>query len=69
MPKVVTQSCWMKKVLEIIRKGGVKSLAHTTGGGFTDNTSRVFPTRLGAKIFIGSWEVPLVFKWLQQVNI
>jgi len=57
-----------KKVLEIISKGGVKGLAHITGGGFTDNIPRVFPSGLGAKIFTGSWEVPPVFKWLQQVR-
>jgi len=46
----------------------VKGLAHITGGGFTDNIPRVFPSGLGAKIFTGSWEVPPVFKWLQQVR-
>ncbi|KAG2616873.1 hypothetical protein PVAP13_3NG176856 [Panicum virgatum] len=57
---------YVKQVLEIISKGGVKGLAHITGGGFTDNIPRVFPSGLGAKIFTGSWEVPPVFKWLQQ---
>jgi hypothetical protein len=58
----------MKKVVEIIKKGGVKGLAHITGGGFTDNIPRVFPSGLGAKIFTGSWEVPPVFNWLQQAR-
>ncbi|KAM0870291.1 hypothetical protein ACQ4PT_040091 [Festuca glaucescens] len=59
---------YVKQVLEIISKGGVKGLAHITGGGFTDNIPKVFPKGLGAKIFTGSWEVPPVFKWLQQVG-
>ncbi|KAL6607712.1 hypothetical protein ACP70R_040775 [Stipagrostis hirtigluma subsp. patula] len=59
---------YVKQVLEIISGGGVKGLAHITGGGFTDNIPRVFPSGLGAKIFTGSWEVPPVFKWLQQVG-
>ncbi|KAF7070570.1 hypothetical protein CFC21_076080 [Triticum aestivum] len=59
---------YVKQVLEIISKGGVKGLAHITGGGFTDNIPRVFPSGLGAKIFTGSWEVPPVFKWLQHVG-
>ncbi|CAN6345527.1 unnamed protein product [Urochloa humidicola] len=59
---------YVKQVLEIISKGGVKGLAHITGGGFTDNIPRVFPSGLGAKIFTGSWEVLPVFKWLQQVG-
>ncbi|KAM0857431.1 hypothetical protein ACQ4PT_048473 [Festuca glaucescens] len=59
---------YVKQVLEIISKGGVTGLAHITGGGFTDNIPRVFPKGLGAKIVTGSWEVPPVFKWLQQVG-
>jgi len=45
----------------------VKGIAHITGGGFTDNIPRVFPEGLGAVIYDGSWEVPAVFKWLQEV--
>jgi hypothetical protein len=63
------QSFETKKVLEIINKGGVKGLAHITGGGFTECIPKVFPTGLGAKIITGSWEVPPVFKWLQQVRV
>ncbi|XP_047078256.1 phosphoribosylformylglycinamidine cyclo-ligase, chloroplastic/mitochondrial-like [Lolium rigidum] len=59
---------YVKQVLEIISKGGVKGLAHITGGGFTDNIPRVFPKGLGAKIFTGSWKVLPVFNWLQQVG-
>ncbi|KQK12330.1 phosphoribosylformylglycinamidine cyclo-ligase, chloroplastic [Brachypodium distachyon] len=59
---------YVKQVLEIISKGGVKGLAHITGGGFTDNIPRVFPSGLGAKIVTGSWEVPPVFQWIQQVG-
>ncbi|KAL5209166.1 hypothetical protein ABZP36_004789 [Zizania latifolia] len=59
---------YVKQVLEIISRGGVKGLAHITGGGFTDNIPRVFPSGLGAKIFTATWEVPPVFKWIQQVG-
>ncbi|OEL24720.1 Phosphoribosylformylglycinamidine cyclo-ligase, chloroplastic/mitochondrial, partial [Dichanthelium oligosanthes] len=59
---------YVKQMLEIISNGGVKGIAHITGGGFTDNIPRVFPSGLGSKIFTGSWEVPPVFKWLQQVG-
>jgi len=55
-------------VLEIIGNGGVKGLAHITDGGLTENIPRVLPSGLGAKIITGSWEVPPVFKWLQQVR-
>lgn len=59
---------YVKKVLDIVGKGGVKGIAHITGGGFTDNIPRVFPDGLGAKIFSNSWEIPTVFKWLQQAG-
>lgn len=57
------------KVLDIISKGGVKGIAHITGGGFTDNIPRVFPKGLGAIIYEDSWAVPPVFKWIQKVRI
>ncbi|OAY48736.1 phosphoribosylformylglycinamidine cyclo-ligase, chloroplastic/mitochondrial [Manihot esculenta] len=57
---------YVKQVLDIISKGGVKGIAHITGGGFTDNIPRVFPEGLGAVIYDNSWEVPAVFKWLQE---
>lgn len=60
-------TCTCMQVLDIISKGGVKGIAHITGGGFTDNIPRVFPSGLGAKIFTDSWEIPAVFKWLKEV--
>ncbi|KAI9077500.1 hypothetical protein K1719_040522 [Acacia pycnantha] len=57
-----------EKVLDIVSKGGVKGIAHITGGGFTDNIPKVFPEGLGANIYKDSWEVPPVFKWLQEAG-
>lgn len=59
---------YVKQVLDIIGKGGVKGIAHITGGGFTDNIPRVFPKGLGAVIYEGSWKVLPVFKWIQQAG-
>lgn len=52
----------------MIKAGGVKGIAHITGGGFTDNIPRIFPEGLAAKVDVDSWEVLPVFKWLQQVS-
>ena len=57
-----------QQILDIISKGGVKGIAHITGGGFTDNIPRVFPDGLGAVIYKDSWEIPTVFNWIQEVN-
>ncbi|KAJ0976330.1 hypothetical protein J5N97_018295 [Dioscorea zingiberensis] len=59
---------YVKQVLDIISKGGVKGIAHITGGGFTDNIPRVFPSGLGANIFSHSWDIPPVFKWIQEAG-
>ncbi|OVA02568.1 AIR synthase related protein [Macleaya cordata] len=59
---------YVKQVLNITGKGGVKGIAHITGGGFTDNIPRVFPKGLGAKIYKDSWDVPAVFKWIQKAG-
>ncbi|KAG6403787.1 hypothetical protein SASPL_136019 [Salvia splendens] len=59
---------YVKQVLDIISRGGVKGIAHITGGGFTDNIPRVFPKGLGALIYENSWDVPPVFKWIQEAG-
>ncbi len=57
------------QVLDLISKGGIKGIAHITGGGFTDNIPRVFPKGLGAVIHWNSWEVPTLFNWIQEVKM
>uniref|UniRef100_A0A1J3JVD4 phosphoribosylformylglycinamidine cyclo-ligase n=1 Tax=Noccaea caerulescens TaxID=107243 RepID=A0A1J3JVD4_NOCCA len=57
---------YVNQVLDFISKGGVKGLAHITGGGFTDNIPRVLPDGLGAVIHTDAWELPPLFKWIQQ---
>ncbi|XP_052201579.1 phosphoribosylformylglycinamidine cyclo-ligase, chloroplastic/mitochondrial-like [Diospyros lotus] len=59
---------YVKQVLDIISKGGVKGIAHITGGGFTDNIPRVFPKGLGAVIYKDSWVIPPVFKWIKEAG-
>ena len=58
--KLYVHSC-----LRAIREtGGVKGLAHITGGGFTDNIPRVLPKHLGVRIDLSAVPVLPVFKWL-----
>ncbi|KAL6011213.1 Phosphoribosylformylglycinamidine cyclo-ligase, chloroplastic/mitochondrial [Asimina triloba] len=59
---------YVKQVLDIVSKGGVKSIAHITGGGFTDNIPRAFQKGLGATVYMDSWEIPAVFKWIQEAG-
>src|ERR1700744_5641588 len=44
--------------------GGVKGLAHITGGGITDNLPRCLPDGLDAAVDLATIDVLPVFKWL-----
>jgi len=58
---------YVKSCLRAIRDtGGIKGLAHITGGGFTDNIPRVLPKSLGVRIDLTQLPVLPVFKWLAQ---
>jgi phosphoribosylformylglycinamidine cyclo-ligase len=47
--------------------GGVKGLAHITGGGITDNLPRCLPDGLDAEVDLDAIAVLPVFKWLAKV--
>ncbi len=55
---------YVKQSLAAIRSGGVRALAHITGGGLTENIPRVLPDGLGISIDLDAWDLPPVFKWL-----
>ena len=44
----------------------VKAMAHITGGGFTDNIPRVLPTGVGVRIDRAAWQVPAIFRLIQE---
>jgi phosphoribosylamine--glycine ligase/phosphoribosylaminoimidazole synthetase len=55
-------------VLEKALAGGhIKALAHITGGGLPDNLPRVLPTQCDARVQLGSWPVPPLFKLVREV--
>lgn len=55
---------YVKPALAAIRAGGVRGLAHITGGGLTENLPRVLPEGLGARVDLTAWRLPPVFRWL-----
>jgi phosphoribosylformylglycinamidine cyclo-ligase len=58
---------YVRPVLQAIREaGGIKALAHVTGGGLSENLPRVLPDGVAAHVDLGAWTAPAVFGWLMQ---
>jgi phosphoribosylformylglycinamidine cyclo-ligase len=57
---------YVKSVLKLINASDVHTLCHITGGGFQENIPRVIPETAKAVINTNSWDLPPVFKWLQE---
>ncbi len=49
-------------------KSVVHGIAHITGGGMRENVERIVPDGVQVRIDSGSWEIPAVFTWLQQLG-
>ncbi len=59
---------YFEAVWPLVEEGLVKSAAHITGGGLPDNLPRALPAGLGAEIDLRSWDVPRVFRLIQQAG-
>lgn len=59
---------YLKPLRALAAAGLLQSAAHITGGGITDNTPRMLPDGLRARIRLGSWDPPPVFRVLQSLG-
>jgi phosphoribosylformylglycinamidine cyclo-ligase len=59
---------YVKPVLELLAEFDIKGMAHITGGGLTENTHRMFPCGLSARIESARWTRPAIFDWLQRTG-
>ena len=57
---------YVKPLLALMASMPVKGMAHITGGGLTGNVPRILAENLTAEIDANSWEMPAIFRWLQQ---
>ncbi|MGI9031236.1 MAG: phosphoribosylamine--glycine ligase [Ilumatobacteraceae bacterium] len=53
---------------EALAGGMVKALAHITGGGLIENVPRVLPAGVDARIELGSWPVPPLFRLVEELT-
>ena len=54
---------------KVLRSGRVKALAHITGGGLPENLPRVLPAGVDARIELGSWPVPPLFRLVRELTV
>ncbi|MBL7124167.1 MAG: phosphoribosylformylglycinamidine cyclo-ligase [Actinobacteria bacterium] len=61
---------YFKIIYEILLKSKIRihGIAHITGGGFYENIKRVLPFNLDAVVNEGSWQIPRIFKVLQEMG-
>ena len=58
--------CYLRLLEPLLEKNMVKAMAHITGGGLTDNVPRVLPEGTSARIQLGSWPLPALFRFVRE---
>ena len=56
---------YLHAITPLLKAGVVKGMAHITGGGITENLPRTFPDGLGAEVSTSAWQVPALFRVIQ----
>jgi len=57
---------YVKPLLALMEKFDVRGMVHITGGGLVENIPRVLQANLTAVLDSAAWQMPPLFKWLQQ---
>ncbi|MFW5789614.1 MAG: phosphoribosylformylglycinamidine cyclo-ligase [Bacillota bacterium] len=59
---------YVKTILSLLDEFKLKGMAHITGGGILENLPRILPDNLKAVIKNQSWEIPEIFKIIQEAG-
>ncbi|MEO8305162.1 MAG: phosphoribosylformylglycinamidine cyclo-ligase, partial [Betaproteobacteria bacterium] len=59
---------YVKPILALMQDVDVRGMAHITGGGLLENTHRMFPEELAARLERARWPRPAIFDWLQRAG-
>jgi len=62
---LATHRSYLAAFEPLLERDKIRALAHITGGGFPGNIPRVLPEGLGARVRRGSWNVPPLFRLIQ----
>ncbi len=57
---------YVKPLLQLQKELPIHAMAHITGGGLPENLPRVIPNGCRAIINSNSWEIPAIFRFLQE---
>lgn len=57
---------YVKPLLALMESMEVKGMVHITGGGLVENIPRVLQAHLTAVLESSAWDMPPLFKWLQE---
>jgi phosphoribosylformylglycinamidine cyclo-ligase len=57
---------YVKAVHSLLPEFDIHAMAHITGGGLLENIPRVLPNNTRAVIDSSSWQLPEIFRWLQE---
>lgn len=59
---------YVKAFKAVSGKVNIKGMAHITGGGIPGNLNRMLPKNIDALVDSGSWEIPPVFRLIQETG-
>ena len=59
---------YLKPIRALIDARSLKGAAHITGGGITDNTPRILPRGLAARVDVSTWTIPPLFEKLREIG-
>jgi phosphoribosylformylglycinamidine cyclo-ligase len=65
---LVPHRSYLPVVAPLLSRATIKGMAHITGGGISDNLPRVLPDGLCARVDRQTWEVPALFRFLQDAG-
>jgi phosphoribosylformylglycinamidine cyclo-ligase len=59
---------YLKPIRALLAARVLKGAAHITGGGITDNTPRILPSGLAARVDVSTWSIPPIFEKLRAIG-